>query len=82
MKAPVLEFEQHSVLCAEVDTGIVLNTDFERYQKGENAFHIFDTCQLALRFVHEKLIDNPDLEFIIYDTTGKHFLTKDFYGVR
>ena len=51
MKAPILKSGQYSVLSAELNTGIILNTNFKRYVGGEDVFHIFETYDLVIEFI-------------------------------
>ena len=82
MKAPILEYNQHSVLSAEFNTGIVLTTDFKRHIGNGKVFHIFQTYDLAIEFIDKKLTESDNYEFNVYDSKGKYLLTKDINGKR
>ena len=77
MEAPILDNKKHSVLSIEFNTGIVLNTDFNRHTKNEDAFHIFETYDLAIEYVEKKLSESSDYEFNIYNNEGEYLLTRD-----
>jgi hypothetical protein len=82
MKAPILENNQYSVLLAAFDTGIVLTTDFKRYDGNGEVFHVFKTYALAKEFIAKKLNENDNYEFNIYDSQGKYLSTIDKNGNR
>ena len=82
MKAPVLEYNQHSVLSSEFNTGIVLTTDFKRHIGNGEVFHIFQTYDLAIEFIDKKLTESDNYEFNVYNSKGKYLLTKDINGKR
>ncbi|WP_109853424.1 hypothetical protein [Aquimarina sp. AU58] len=77
MEAPILESEQYSELSAELNTGIILNINFNRYIGNEDVFHIFETYDLAIEFVEKKLTESSNYEFNIYNGTGECLLTRD-----
>ncbi len=80
MEAPILEREQYSILLAELSTGIVLNTNFNRYIGNEDVFHIFETYDLAITFIEKKLTEGSDYEFNIYNSKGEYLLARDGNG--
>lgn len=82
MKAPILENNQHSVLSVEFSTGIVLTTDFKRHIGYGEVFHIFQSYELAVEFVDNKLSEKSNLEFNIYNSKGEYLITKDPNRIR
>lgn len=82
MKAPILKNNQHSVLSAELNTGIILTTDFKRHIGKGKVFHIFQTYELAIDFIDKKLEEISNLEFNIYDSRGLDLLSLDVFGKR
>jgi hypothetical protein len=82
MEIPILKNEQHSVLSAEFNTGIVLNTNFNKYIGNEDVFHIFETYDLAIEFIEKKLTESSNYEFNIYNCIGEYLLTRDKNGKR
>ena len=82
MKAPILKSGQYSVLSAELNTGIILNTNFKRYVGGEDVFHIFETYDLVIEFIEKKLNEISSYEFNIYNSKGEFLVTKDKNGKR
>ncbi|WP_271766271.1 hypothetical protein [Aquimarina algiphila] len=82
MEPPILESGKHSVLSAELNTGIVLNTNFSQHIGNEDVFHIFETYDLAMEFVEKKLTESSNYEFNIYNSKGEYLLTRDKNGKR
>lgn len=82
-KYPILQEGLYSVLVNEFNTGIILNTSFNRYKinNNEEQFWVFENIDKAYKFIKTKLAVNNGLEFSIYDHTGKYIkgIHKDNY---
>ena len=76
MNAPILKENEYSVLLAELSTGIVLTTNFQRYIGTGEVFHVFQSYDLAITFINTKLIENSNYEFSIYINKGVYLSTK------
>lgn len=73
MDAPFLESGFHSVLVNEYNTGIILNKNFEYHiNKDESVFWKFEDLKKATEFIMSKLIENKNLEFSLYNNSGKY----------
>lgn len=71
---PILQEGCYSVMVNEYNTGIILNTSFNRLNinNDEEEFWIFENMDKAYEFIKIKLQTNNDVEFSIYDHTGKY----------
>ncbi|PNW25596.1 hypothetical protein [Formosa algae] len=73
MDTPILETGFYSVLVDEYNTGIILNKNFEYLiNKNESAFWTFKNLKKATEFIMSKLNENKNLEFSLYDNSGKY----------
>jgi hypothetical protein len=73
MDKPILETGFYSVLVEEYNTGIILNKNFEYYiNNDESAFWTFENLKKATEFIMSKLNENKNLEFSLYDDSGKY----------
>jgi len=69
---PNIESYQYYVSFAELNTGIVLNTDGRYYLNDDKSvFHIFDNYDNAKKFVNKLIGERPDWEGYIYDSNKK-----------
>lgn len=77
IKTPILENNQYSFLSAGYSTGIVLTTNFKRFIGSDKKFHIFSNYEQALEFIDNKISENSNLEFSIYNSKREYLYTKD-----
>lgn len=57
----------------EYNTGIILNKNFEYHiNKDESAFWTFENLKKETEFIMSKLSENKNLEFSLYDDSGKY----------
>lgn len=75
---PKVKPTQYVVLGCEIDTGIVLNNQFERKNFNskpygpsdlgyEDVYHVFDSLDEAETFCQKTMVEVPRAEFHIYD---------------
>jgi len=73
MDAPILKNGFYSVLVDDYNTGIILNKNFEYHiDKDHSAFWTFKNLKNATEFISSKLNENKNLEFSLYDNSGKY----------
>lgn len=68
---PTLAEGQYAVLLAEVETGILLAEPGLRSKGGAPKFHVFDSHGSATGFADEILRRRPDIECILFDSSGR-----------
>ena len=73
LKNPTLAQGQYGIGFAEVMTGIVLQTNGERYNGSGDCFVVFNSLQEAKKFAEKKVAETPSIECSIYDDKGVHF---------
>lgn len=79
---PILKSGNFSVLVAELDTGILLTTEFERHLGSGKVFWQFESLEKASDFINSELTKNKNIEFSVQDNEGNYLFTKDINGKR
>lgn len=72
MDFSTLKKGQVAVVQAELDTGIVLSPDSERYLGLGEAFRTFDSLAGARGFAQSVVAAKPEVECGLYDSSGAH----------
>ena len=73
MTFPSLSPGQFAVAQAEVETGIVLTADGERWHTGRGEmYHVFGSLDAARSFAHSVVSARPRVECDIYDSEQRH----------
>ena len=70
MDFPKLHSGQYAVLTAEVQTGIILNSECKSWWRKDGAavpWHVFDSLAAAREFAIAEVARNPLIEINIYD---------------
>ena len=68
---PKIPDGHHSVLIAEIDTGILLSAPGKRSTDGSPKFHTFETREAATAFVDEVVREHSNIECIVFDSNGR-----------
>ncbi len=67
---PKLKHGQVSLIRADINTGHLLRTNNELSLGHCDTFEIFDSFELAERFVKERLAERDDIEYVVYDSNA------------
>ena len=69
---PTLSAPQVAVACVEAQTGIPLNVEGQRHRAcGGEIYRVFDSLGEARAFAEEAVEANPDIECVLFDSTGR-----------
>lgn len=71
-----------SVLVAELNTGIVLTTEFKRHLGSGEMFWIFENIEKTNEFIDSELKKNHEYEFSVRNSKGEYLFTRDINGKR
>jgi|SRR4051794_32843948 hypothetical protein len=73
MDFPDFQSDQHALMAAEVETGIVLNLCGKRWRKDEPTpyWRVFESFAAAREFAVVEVGNTPEVEFVIYDREQK-----------
>jgi hypothetical protein len=75
MDFPKLQVGQYAVLHAEVNTGIVLKNDLQRFTGSMDVWQIFDSLESARKHAMTEVSTTPSVECAIYDFQRKYIET-------
>ncbi len=73
-EVPKLNPGQVTLLRCDVNTGHVLKMNGELYKQTGDIYQTFDSIDDAERFISTALLDNPELEFVVYGHEGEPLL--------
>lgn len=81
MNFPEISMTQFAVSFDEVETGIILNKDFERYTGQGEYFYVFDSIEEAESFSVKVIKERPNLESVIlsYDKSVVKIMKDEDY---
>lgn len=66
-KFPQMKQGEVALIFADINTGIVVDANFDIIQDGQPMYTVFDNIDKATAYAKGILHKNPKLEFVIYD---------------
>ncbi|HEX9060908.1 MAG TPA: hypothetical protein VF941_12070 [Clostridia bacterium] len=79
---PDISISQFVIILCEIETGIVLNKDFERYTGQGERYYVFNSLEEAESFSMKVMEEKPNIESTIYSydkSAVKTIINENYY---